>query len=124
MQRRCFWPLLPLFFLCALLFAPKTEAAFSDVPAHEWYFQAVSEMEQAGWYDWDELPPTGERFDQPISRQLAVKILMRSLLPQVRGDYNTESKKMNDFARLDGRYYEPVLAAYTAGEVKDRRSAL
>ena len=38
-----------------------------------------------GWYDWDEIPPTGERFDQPISRQGAVKILMRALLPNERG---------------------------------------
>ena len=78
------------------------------------YLQAAL---QAGWYDWDELPPTGERFDQPIPRQLAVKILMRALLPQVRGDYNTESAKIRDFSRLAGRYYEPVLAAYAAGIV-------
>ena len=72
---------------------------------------------QQGWYDWDELPPTGERFDQPISRQLAVKILMRALLPQARGDYSTESRKIGDFSTLSGRYYEPVLAAYAAGIV-------
>ena len=70
---------------------------------------------QAGWYDWDEIPPTGERFDQPIPRQVAVKILMRALLPDVRGDYNTESAKIRDFSQLDGRYYESVLAAYAAG---------
>lgn len=72
---------------------------------------------QAGWYDWDEIPPTGERFDQPIVRQLAVKILMRALLPGVRGDYNTESSKISDFPALDGRYYDAVLAAYAAGIV-------
>lgn len=72
---------------------------------------------QAGWYDWDELPPTGETFDQPIPRQLAVKILMKALLPQARGDYNTESAKIKDFAALDGRYYEAVLAAYASGVV-------
>ena len=72
---------------------------------------------QAGWYDWDELPPTGERFDQSIPRQLAVKILMRALFPHVRGDYNTQSAKISDFAALDGRYYEPVLAAYATGVV-------
>lgn len=68
-----------------------------------------------GWYDWDEIPPTGEKFDQPIARQLAVKILMRALLPDQRGDYNTESAKISDFAQLDGRYYESVLAAYACG---------
>ena len=73
---------------------------------------------EAGWYDWDEIPPTGERFDMPITRQLAVKVLMRALLPGVRGDYNTESAKISDFAALNGRYYEPVLAAYAAGVVK------
>ena len=69
----------------------------------------------AGWYDWDEIPPTGERFDLPISRQLAVKIMMRAILPWARGDYLTESAKIADFAALDGRYYDPVLAAYGAG---------
>lgn len=72
---------------------------------------------QAGWYDWDELPPTGEGFDRPITRQLAVKILMRAFLPDARGDYNTESAKIRDFQALDGRYYEAVLAAYAAGVV-------
>lgn len=73
---------------------------------------------QSGWYDWDELPPTGESFDRPISRQLAVKVLMRALLPQVRGDYTVESAKIKDFSRLNGRYYESVLAAYSAGIVR------
>lgn len=72
---------------------------------------------QAGWYDWDELPPDGGRFDQPIPRQLAVKVLMRALLPNARGDYLTESVKIKDFAALDGRYYEAVLAAYASGVV-------
>lgn len=73
---------------------------------------------EAGWYDWDELPPTGETYDRPITRQLAVKVLMRALLPGVRGDYSTESAKISDFSTLSGRYYEPVLAAYAAGVVK------
>ena len=71
----------------------------------------------AGWYDWDEIPPTGERFDQPISRQLAVKILMKGLLPDARGDYAQQAPKLRDLADLDGRYYEPVFAAYAAGVV-------
>ena len=157
--------------LCALVFAGRASAAFTDVTPGAWYEAAVTEMEQAGllsgypdgrfgpgdpisaaqfvsaaarcaglepvqgqtghwasgalqaalqagWYDWDELPPTGEGFDRPISRQLAVKILMRALLPQVRGDFNTESPKLKDFPQLDGRYYEPVLAAYAAGVVR------
>ena len=83
-----------------------------------WAAGALQAALQAGWYDWDEIPPTGERFNEPISRQLAIKVLMRALLPQVRGDYNTESQKINDFGQLDGRYYEPVLAAYAAGVVQ------
>jgi len=70
-----------------------------------------------GWYDWDEIPPTGESYDKPIARQLAVKIIMKAFAPDLRGDYNTESAKIKDFAQLDGRYYEPVLAAYSAGIV-------
>ncbi len=73
---------------------------------------------QAGWYDWDELPPTGETFDQPVPRQVAVKILMKAFLPEARGDYMTESRKIADFAQLDGRYYEAVLAAYATGVVR------
>ena len=72
---------------------------------------------EAGWYDWDEIPPTGESFDTPIPRQLAVKILMNALLPGASGDYNTESAKIKDFSALDGRYYNAVLAAYAAGVV-------
>ena len=82
-----------------------------------WAAGAMQAALQAGWYDWDEIPPTGERFDLPIPRQLAVKILMRALLPDARGDYVTESAKIKDFASLDGRYYETVLAAYASGIV-------
>ena len=73
---------------------------------------------KAGWYDWEELPPTGESYDSPISRQLAVKILMRALLPEERGDYTTQSARIRDFSCLEGRYYEPVLAAYQCGVVQ------
>ena len=72
---------------------------------------------EAGWYDWDELPPTGETFDRPIPRQVAVKTLMNALLPGAAGDYTTESAKIRDFSDLDGRYYNAVLAAYAAGIV-------
>lgn len=67
------------------------------------------------WVDWDECPPTGERFDEAVTRQVAVKALMRALLPDVRGDYSTESPKIKDFGELDGRYYESTFAAYAAG---------
>jgi len=85
--------------------------------APHWAADQLQGALQAGWYDWDEIPPTGETFDQPIPRQLAVKILMKALLPQARGDYNTESAKIRDFAALDGRYYDAVLAAYASGVV-------
>ena len=85
-----------------------------------WAAGRIQAALQAGWYDWDELPPTGEQFDQPITRQLAVKILMRALLPDIRGDYAAQSAKISDFSALDGRYYEPVLAAYACGVVKGR----
>ena len=70
-----------------------------------------------GLYDWDEIPPTGEQFDVPIPRQLAAKIVMKAFFPDRRGDYNTQSAKIRDFSTLNGRYYEPVLAAYEAGVV-------
>ena len=113
--------------------APITAAEFVTVTARcaslspvrgqtdHWAAGMMQAALQAGWYDWDELPPTGEGFDRPISRQLAVKIVMRALLPQARGDYSTESVKLRDFAQLNGRYYEPVLAAYAAGVVSGDR---
>jgi len=82
-----------------------------------WAAGSLQAALEAGWYDWDEIPPTGETFDQPIPRQLAVKILMKAILPDAAGDYNTQSAKMRDFSALDGRYYNAVLAAYAAGIV-------
>ena len=80
-----------------------------------WAAGTLEAARLAGWYDWDELPPTGEGFDKPISRQLAVKVLMRALLPHVGYDFNVESAKIKDFSALNGRYYEAVLSAYAAG---------
>ena len=70
---------------------------------------------EKNWYDWDELPPTGEGFDKPITRQLAVKAMMRALYPDATYDYNAESAKLRDFSQLDGRYYKEVLGAYAIG---------
>lgn len=72
---------------------------------------------EQGWYDWDEFPPAAESYDRPITRQVAVKVLMKAFLPDVRGDYNTGSAKIKDFSRVKGRYYDAVLAAYACGVV-------
>lgn len=81
----------------------------------------ASDMLQAalekGYYDWDEIPPTGETFDEPITRQLAIKIVMKAFLPEAKGDYNQVSGSVNDFSMLDGRYYDSVIAAYSSGVV-------
>ena len=69
----------------------------------------------AGWYDWDEIPPSGEKYDKPIVRQLAVSILMRALLPDKSGDYSTETAKIADFSQVDGRYFNKIIAAYSCG---------
>ncbi len=92
-------------------------AGITDKPAvsGHWAAPFMSAGLSRGWYDWDEIPPTGEKFEKPIVRQLAAKILMRALLPDKRGDYNTDSAKMTDFSQLDGRYYESVLAGYSCG---------
>ena len=105
---------------------PITAAEFTTVTARaaglspgassgHWAAGIMQAALEKGWYDWDELPPTGEQYDQPIPRQLAAKIAMKALAPDVWGDYNTQSQKIQDFAALEGRYYEPVLAAYQAG---------
>ena len=71
----------------------------------------------AGYYDWDEIPPSGEAYDEPITRQLAVKIVMKAFLPDIKGDYNAVSQTVKDFSQLDGRYYDSVIAAYCNGIV-------
>lgn len=93
-------------------------AGMEPAPAQtsHWAAGSMAAALEAGWYDWDELPPT-EDFDKPISRQLAVKILMKALLPGTGYDHNVESRKMGDFSALSGRYYEAVLSAYAAGVV-------
>ncbi len=92
-------------------------APAAGASAH-WAAPQLQAALEAGWYDWDELPPTGERFGAPISRQLAVKILMKGLLPDARGEYAQQAHKLGDLSTLDGRYYEAVFAAYAAGVVK------
>ena len=86
----------------------------AGVAAH-WASGTMQAALDAGWYDWDELPPTGEAYDKPITRQVAVNTLMRALLPDKTGDYTTESAKIRDFSQLSGRYYNKVLAAYACG---------
>lgn len=70
-----------------------------------------------GYYDWDEIPPTAETYNEPITRQLAVKVVMKAFLPEARGDYNKVSSETKDFSQLDGRYYDSVIAAYSNGVV-------
>ncbi len=82
-----------------------------------WAAGLLESARERGWYDWDELPPTGEGFDRPIARQLAVKVMMNALYPDTTYDFAAESKKLRDFSRLDGRYYNAVLGAYAVGLV-------
>ena len=91
--------------------------ASSDTQNSHWAAGLLQAALDAGWYDWDELPPTGETYDIPITRQVAVNTLMRALLPDKTGDYSTESTKMTDFSSLNGRYYNKVFAAYACGVV-------
>lgn len=72
---------------------------------------------EKGFYDWDEIPPTGETYDEPIQRQLAIKIVMKAFLPDKTGDYNKAANGIKDFSQLDGRYYDSVIAAYSNGVV-------
>jgi aryl-phospho-beta-D-glucosidase BglC (GH1 family) len=78
------------------------------------YMQAALD---SGWYDWDENPPTAEKYDDPIQRQLAVKILIKAMDNDPQYDYNTETAKISDFSKLNGRYYDTTLAAYADGIV-------
>lgn len=89
----------------------------TDGQTNHWAADVMQTALASGWYDWDECPPTGERFNEPIARQVAIKILMKAFSPDARGDYNIWSAQISDFSQLDGRYYEPVFAAYELGLV-------
>jgi aryl-phospho-beta-D-glucosidase BglC (GH1 family) len=78
-----------------------------------WADGMVQSALKAGFFDWDEIPPTGETYDEPINRQLSIKIVMKAFLPGRSGDYNNVSTAVRDFAKLDGRYYDSVIAAYS-----------
>lgn len=93
---------------------------FSTKNQNHWAEEIMQIALKDSWYDWDEIPPTnnGEYFDQPIERKLAVKIMMRSLMPDTYGDYGKWSSQINDFSTLDGRYYDSTFAAYEAGIIK------
>lgn len=93
------------------------QQGLSPKPAQSahWAAGLLESAREQSWYDWDELPPTGERFDEPIRRELAVKVMMRALYPDQDYDYNAESAKLRDFSQLDGRYYNEVLGAYAIG---------
>ena len=95
--------------------ARQTGLAPAAPQTAHWASGLLESARKAGWYDWDELPPTGEGFDRPITRQLAVKAMMRAYYPNTAYDFNTESAKLRDFAQLDGRYYNEVLGAYALG---------
>ena len=86
--------------------------------SNHWAAGLLETARNRGWYDWDELPPTGEGFDRPIARQLAVKVMMNAFYPNAAYDFSTESRKLGDFAALDGRYYNAVLGAYAVGLIE------
>lgn len=69
------------------------------------------------WYDWDEIPPTGERYNQPIQRQVAVKIAVNAMGRLEQGLYDSWYSRIADANALDGRYYDSTFSAYEAGIV-------
>ncbi len=84
-----------------------------------WASDVMDAALKAGWYDWDECPPDNtSRWNQPISRQVAAKVLMKAFAPQLRGDYSRWADQIKDFSEIDGRYYEGVLAAYESGVLR------
>ncbi len=83
--------------------------------AGHWAEGWVSAARERRWFDYDELPPVSAQYDQPLSRALAVKIVMNAFLPDARGEYSTWAPRIRDFSDLSGRYYEPVFAAYQTG---------
>ncbi len=95
--------------------ANEAGLAEADAQNAHWASGLLCAALERGWYDWDEIPPTAETYDEPITRQLAVKIVMNAYLPDAKGDYSTETAKIADFSDVDGRYYNAVIAAYASG---------
>lgn len=63
---------------CALL-EPMPAARCSS---EHWAAGACEAALAAGWFEGDQVPASGEAYDQPISRKLAVQILMNSVVPE------------------------------------------
>lgn len=84
---------------------------------NHWAGDFLQSALEKGWYDYDENPPTAEKYNKPIERQLAVKIIMKAFEVSTSYDYNVQSAKINDFPTLNGRYYDAVLGAYSEGIV-------
>lgn len=97
-----------------LLTRAKALPQMDGITSH-WAAGNMQAALSAGWYDYDEIPPTGEKFDQTIPRQLAIKILMKALLPDSRGAYSVWAPRIADWKDVAGRYYETTLAAYEEG---------
>lgn len=96
--------------------ARVAQLAPSTASGSHWAAPMLASALSHGYYDWDEIPPTGESFDAPISRQLAFKIVMNAFLPQKTGVYE-DIAHAPDFTDLDGRYYQSVSAAVSQGVV-------
>lgn len=90
--------------------------ASASAQSSHWAAPMMQAALDKGFYDWDEIPPTGETYDDAITRQLAVKIIMKAFMPDAKGDYN-DAAKAPDFSALDGRYYDAVIAAVSNGIV-------
>ncbi len=90
--------------------------ASTSAQSSHWAAPMMQAALDKGFYDWDEIPPTGETYDDAITRQLAVKIIMKAFMPDAKGDYN-DAAKAPDFSALDGRYYDAVIAAVSNGIV-------
>lgn len=96
----------------------------NDTVTSHWAAPILKTAMDKGWYDYDENPPTGEMYDKPIKRQLAVKIVMKAMAKPIQYDYNVESAKIKDFSSLNGRYYDTTLSAYADGILTGNSSGM
>lgn len=77
---------------------------------------ASADMQYAlskNWYDYDEIGIAA--YDVPITRQLAVKILMIAMMPDAKEEYYKYMMEIKDFNDISGRYAYLVVRAYTEG---------
>ncbi len=87
----------------------------NNIQGEHWAKEVMDYALSKSWYDYDEIPPGN--YDVLITRELAVKVIMQSMIPHKTGDYIKYPAAIKDYQSINGRYSDLVIRAYTQGIV-------